>query len=74
MWEIVSAFGSIAAIYIGFHVIQWLAEFCGDPEQALERLGRLVAAFRRGLEGKVSGRTDSPVVPPGADSRPSEQQ
>jgi hypothetical protein len=72
MWEIVSTFGSIAAVYIGFHGILWLSGFLNDPEQTLERLGGLVAAFRRGLAGKVSGRTDSPVSPPGADSRQSE--
>ena len=61
MWEVVSTFGSIAAIYICFHGILWLTNFLNDPEMALERLGGLVAAFRRGLAGK-SRPTDSSVI------------
>jgi hypothetical protein len=72
MWEIVSTFGLIAAVYACFHALQWITEFFGDPEQTLERLGGLVGAFRRGLAGKSSGRAESPVSPPGADSRQSE--
>ena len=72
MWETLSAFGVIAAVFIGFQGIQWLVELFNDPEQTLERLGGLVAAFRRGLAGKTTGRADSPALSPGADSRQSE--
>jgi hypothetical protein len=51
MWELISAFGMIATVYIGFQAIQWLSQLFIDPEQTLERLGGLVAAFRRGLAG-----------------------
>ena len=71
MWEVVSAFGMIATVYIGFQGIQWLTQLFSDPEQTLERLGGLVAAFRRGLAGKATERGACPALSAGADSRQS---
>ena len=62
----------MAAMFVLPNVLLWLAEFCTDPEQALERLGALVAAFRRGLAGKPSGRVGPPELPPGTGSRPTD--
>ena len=61
MWDVLSMFGCIAMVFVGIHGLGWLLDFLNDPEQALERLGRLVAAFRRGLTGKAPEpeRTDT---------------
>jgi hypothetical protein len=61
MWDVVSMFGFIAMVFVCFHGIVWLLGFLNDPEQGLERLGNLVAAFRRGLTGKAPEpeRTDT---------------
>jgi hypothetical protein len=53
MWDVLSMFGFMAMIFVCFHGLDWLLDFLNDPEQAMERLGRLVAAFRRGLAGKA---------------------
>ncbi len=65
MWEVVSMFGLIATTFVCFHRLCWLLDFLNEPEQGLEQLGRLVAAFRRGLAGGASEpeRTDIGTAP-----------
>jgi hypothetical protein len=53
MWDTILMFGFIATVFIGFHGLVWLLDFLNDPEHGMERLGSLVAAFRRGLTGKA---------------------
>lgn len=72
MWDLVSTFGFMAALLLCVEAFGWLVDFLDDPEQALERLGSFVAAFRRGLAGKATGRVEKPISPTGADSRQSE--
>ena len=72
MWEVVSTFGFVAAVFVCFHALVWLIDFLNDPEQGLERLGSLVAAFRRGLAGQPSGRVENQEQPAGTGSRPPE--
>jgi len=65
MWDTVLMFGFIATVFICFHGLVWLIDFLNDPEPGMERLGRLVAAFRRGLTGKAPDpkRTDTSNAP-----------
>jgi hypothetical protein len=70
--DLVEVFVVMAAMCVFPSVFLWLIEFSTEPEQALERLGRLVAAFRRGLAGKPSGRVENAELPAGTGSRPPE--
>ena len=72
MKDLVEVFVFMAAMFVFPNVLMWLVELVTDPEQALERLGGLVAAFRRGLAGKPSGRVESPELAAGTGSRPPE--
>lgn len=64
MWEILECMG-------GMFLIIALMDFWSDPEEASERLGRCIRAFRRGLSGELTERRDaSESTPqPGPDPR-----
>jgi hypothetical protein len=68
--DLVEVFVFMAAMFVLPNVLMWLADFCTDPEQALERLGGLVAAFRRGLAGKPAGRVENPELASADRERP----
>ena len=72
MRDLVETYVFMAAMFVFPSVLIWLVGFFTDPEQALERLGSLVAAFRRGLAGKASGRVENPELAAGTGSRPTE--
>ena len=50
MWEILEVTG-------GMFLMWALMDFWFDPEEASERLGRCIRAFRRGLSGQATERT-----------------
>jgi hypothetical protein len=54
MWELLEVFGVFAL----FPALSWLMDFYSDPEEASERLGRCIYAFRRGLSGQATERTE----------------
>ncbi len=47
MWNLVSVLVSLAAL-------SWMLGFWDDPEHAMERIGRLGAALRRGYRGEAA--------------------
>jgi hypothetical protein len=53
MWDLLEVFG-FYALFAGF---LWLMDFFSDPEEAFERLGRCIYAFRRGLSGQATEGT-----------------
>lgn len=59
MWELLEVFGVFAL----FPALGWLMDFYSDPEEASERLGRCIYAFRRGLSGQASTEQQSASQP-----------